>query len=191
MEKIREIVKKIQENRSAFNRRMNEIRADNNLSEDGKRNAINQELEKARKVHQQLMDEYNRQIKEIGITLRRSAFSPVTLFMDKDTEARVLMRHQDNVERFSKLPKEDLMAALRRAKDLDDANMARSICHAAFERGLHDVVNAVAEEFPTEKDCLDELYEFERTYGSLKDKDRKFTEKIELSGPAIPPAHIG
>lgn len=186
MEKIREIVKKIQENRSIFNQRVKEIRADNNLSNEGKRNTINQELEHAREIHQQLIEEYNKQIKETGSSLRRYAFSPTTLFMDADTKARLLMRHQENVDRFSKLPEKDLMAALSRAKDLDDENTVRSICHAAFERGLHKVVLAVAEEFPNESDGLNKLYEFEQTYGSMKDMDRKFTEKMELSGPSIP-----
>lgn len=165
-------------NNQEFNKGKERIRADEDLSTQGKNAALARLYEHHSKKHQELKEKLEKERESLKRELSRAVFAPSS----KDIPAfNAALDRLDAIK-----SQDDLNALIARADKIGDSVTLQAIALHAAERGYSNALGHVRRLLPDRAESLDSLSDFQARWGDARTAGTKFEERIYSSGPQKP-----
>lgn len=175
----------VEKNQRRFKQRVAQIREDEDLNEDARRNYLAEAHQAAAAKHSALFEERRSGIAERLGKARKAALQPPHIHgADK---AAVSMSYRAALDQVSKEDTADrLQEQLKRAELTGDTVLAKAILFRGYELEDASVVAAYLESFPDDRRAWDEFTAAAEEHNALQHQERMFGQL----GPE-PPRELG
>lgn len=143
----------IAKNRQDLERKLTEIRVNNDLNEGAKRRMIQEAYEGSMARHRELAAGEQHKTEQRITELERSVFAvsyPADATKGVDKE-RIRQSYRDAAFRVSGMEGEELERVLERAERTGDGQLARAVYHEATEKGIRNVADSYLENRPEDR----------------------------------------
>jgi hypothetical protein len=173
-----DILEDIFRNNQEFNKGKERIRADEDLSTQGKNAALARLYEHHSKKHQELKEKLEKERESLKRELSRAVFAP----SPKDIPA--FNAAMDRLESIKH--QDELDTLINRADKIGDSITLQAIALHAAERGYGNILGRVRRLLPDRAESLDLLSDFQARWGDARSKGTILEERIYSSGPQKP-----
>jgi hypothetical protein len=182
MSKLADLKQQIIDNRKSFSQFIDQLKADRDLSPEGKRR-------RAAEMHQTVMEKHNTLVSQLQAAKRenvedtkRRAFYPGMLSTgERTTFTRVLLEAQET--EASKLPK-----VFKAAQFSNDTVTMAAVAAVAAQRGNQEVLSAYLESYPERRAAVDDYLNAAAT---VQDSRQMLMDNIQYVTPPSIPSDIG
>lgn len=172
------ILEDIFKNNQEFNKGKERIRADEDLSTQGKNAALARLYAHHSKKHRELKEKLEQEREALKRELSRAVFAP----SPKDIPAfNAAMDRLDAIK-----SQDELDTLINRADKIGDSITLQAIALHAAERGYGDILGKVRRLLPDRAESLDLLSDFQARWGDARSKGTILEERIYTSGPQKP-----
>ena len=172
------ILEDIFRNNQEFNKGKERVRADEDLSPKGKKDALTKLYEAHSKTHRELRGGLEQERESLKRELSRAVFAPST----KDIPAfNTALDRLDAIK-----SQDDFDALITRADKIGDSVTLQAIALHAAERGYSNALGRVRRLLPDRAESLDHLSDFQARWGEARSKGTVLEERIYSSGPQKP-----
>ena len=172
------ILEDIFRNNQEFNKGKERIRADEDLSTQGKNAALAKLYQAHSKTHRELKEKLEQEREALKRELSRAVFAPSS----KDIPA--FNAAMDRLESIKH--QDELDTLINRADKIGDSITLQAIALHAAERGYGNTLGRVRRLLPDRAESLDLLSDFQARWGDARTAGTKLEERIYSSGPQRP-----
>lgn len=184
MSEIMSIFEQIRANRAETYRKIEQIRADNLLSAEGKRVKIGQAYREGAEKHKQLIGHYKVEVESLKNEAVRALYRhPADFSFSSDKYTAELRELIEKAEAAYKSGEKEVNALTERAIVMRDRALLRALSSVAYANRDYERLEALADHDAAAKSALD----FERGLGELRDAQTKMELQSALSGITAPP----